>query len=166
MSNKLFFTHLTLGVVVILMITFVLLGQQAEKVKEPVKEDTSAQYIYNRTILNWENIAFWMKYLKIEHPDIVTAQIVQECGWNLDSKKAIQNGNILGLKKAYNRLTTADYIKDGHCGYSSFIRCLKDYQLFQEANYKDGDYYSFLKGYAEDSLYIKKLKQIVYKLRK
>jgi flagellum-specific peptidoglycan hydrolase FlgJ len=142
------------------------MNRKTEKINIPVKEDTSAQYIYNRTILNWNNVRYWIKVFKIQHREIVCAQIIQECGWNLDSKRAIQNGNILGLKKAYNRLTTADYIRDGHSGYSSFIRCLKDYQLFQEANYKAGSYYEFLEKihYAEDSTYTQKLRSIVRKI--
>lgn len=131
-----------------------------------IKLNNANGNIYNRTVLNWENIDYWLEYFKVQYPDIIKAQIVQECGWNLDSKKAIQNNNILGLTKATQRLTTATYIEDGHAGYPNFISCIKDFSIYQQKYYNGNDYYEFIQksNYSQDSTYIKKIKIIVKKM--
>ena len=67
------------------------------------------------------------------------------------------------MKMPSVRTTTARYINRGHAGYPTWIHCIEDYKLWQDFTYKQGDYYQHLvnAGYAGDSAYIHKLKQIV-----
>jgi len=131
-------------------------------------EDSISEQMYARTICNWKNIDYWINHFNIKEKIIVKGQIILECGWELNSRKVRQDNNLFGMKKAENRITTCDYIINGHAGYSTFMRSIKDYFLWQEQNYKGGDYYKFLEraGYANDSSYIYKLRLIVNKLKK
>lgn len=133
------------------------------------KLDSATEEAYLRTSLNWNNIDFWIKHFKIKYPEILRAQIVQECGWKLNSKKAIQNGNICGMTPSSNkREHTYTYVENGHCGYPNFIESIRDYMFWQRQNYKSGDYYKFLNNirYAEDTLYVQKIKYIIAKQSK
>ena len=128
-----------------------------------IKCDMLTDSIYDKTILSWENIDFWICYFKLRHPDIIKAQIIQECGYDLTSKICIENNNLFGMKLPYKRVTTALYQNRGHAGFSTYIECIKDMKMFQDAYYDTmKTYYSFLQRYAQDSNYVKK----VFKLTK
>lgn len=116
---------------------------------------------YPKTVLNWENIDYWMDYFNVEYKDIVKAQIRLETG-NLTSDNCVKNNNLFGMM--YND-RTATYKANGYAGYSSYIESIKCYSMWQHKYYNGTDnYYDFLRkiGYATDSLYIQKLKTIVY----
>lgn len=95
-------------------------------------------------------------YYGIEHPEIVTAQAILESGY-FRSNVFKEYNNPFGL---YNS-RTKDYYRFKH--WSDAIIA---YKLMIEYKYKEGDYYIFLKNlpYAEDSLYIDKIKSIVKRL--
>lgn len=116
---------------------------------------------YSKTILNWENVDYWLEYFNVLHPEIVRAQIMLETG-NLTSKNCVENMNLFGMGFPVNRETTATYKRNGYAGYPNFIESIKCYAIWQQHNYNGGDYFNFLQniGYAEDSTYIHKLKQI------
>ena len=131
--------------------------------------DSISNDALSKMTLNWSNIDFWISHFKIKHPEILKAQIVQECGWKLNSKKAIQNGNICGMTPSSNkRQHTYTYIESGHCGYPNFVESIRDYMFWQEQNYHGQDYYEMLRkiGYAADTTYIDRIKSIVCTLRK
>lgn len=116
---------------------------------------------YSKTILNWENIGYWLEYFDVKEIDIVMAQIKLETG-NLTSSNCIRNNNLFGFTFAKCD-STATY-KDGiYSGYPNFIESIKRYSQYQHRYYNGTEnYYSFLRrvGYAEDSTYIQKLKSI------
>ena len=101
--------------------------------------------------------------IRIEHPYIVQAQAILESG-NFTSKLFKENHNHFGMKLAKARPTTAIGVKNGYAVYRSWQDCNIDYALWQ-ATYarklSEEEYYTLLqKSYAEDFLYITKLKKI------
>jgi len=100
-------------------------------------------------VLNEENIYNELIRLEIKHPKIVLAQAILETGW-FKSNISKSHKNIFGF-------TRTKYLK-----FSSYLECIEYYAKWQKKYYKKGDYYDFLDnyGYAEDSLYTSKLKQV------
>ena len=136
---------------------------------QPEIDTLRAQYesavwkLESKTKLSYESIDFWMTYYGITNKSIVLAQIKLETN-NLQSDLCKYQNNLFGLKMPHQRETTAIAERNGDATYSSFISCLEDYSVFQQTYYNPGDdYYEFLKkvGYAEDSAYISKLRNIV-----
>lgn len=111
--------------------------------------------------LTWSNIDWWLNYYQVESISIVKAQIWLETG-NLTSKYCKENNNLIGMKLAKRRQTTALGELDGMSYYSSWVCSLEDYKLWQTYFYKGGNYYDFLymRGYAEDPYYNFKLRRI------
>ena len=111
--------------------------------------------------LSWGNIDYWIDTLEIQHPEIVKQQIALETGM-LTSAICQENSNLFGMKEPRVRETTALGTQRGHAFYHSYIDSIKDYKLWQDYSYVDGDYYSFLSrvGYAEARHYIAALKTI------
>jgi hypothetical protein len=106
---------------------------------------------------------------KIKFENIVKAQIILESG-NLTSTRAIRDNNIVGMKVAKQRPTTA-INEEGHAIYSSIEDCLIDYALWQSQNaFKcrtEEQYFELLgRIYAEDPKYVEKLKRIIEKQKK
>jgi len=176
-KNRLILSSLILSVLIILGIA-IKINIDNEKIKllknlqKNIKsiEKYNSNYIYSKTILNWDNIDYWLNHFNISNKEIVKAQIQLEAGKNLNSNIAVKNNNILGMKMAYQREKTSLYIDHDHAGYSSYIECLKDYSLWQNKYWKKSKYYkenddnaylNFLKSYAEDKNYINKLKTIL-----
>lgn len=97
------------------------------------------------------------RYYGIKHPEIVTAQGILESGY-FRSNVFKEYNNPFGL---YNS-RTKDYYKFNH--WSDAIIA---YKTMIEYKYKGGNYYMFLKNlpYAEDSLYINKVKSIERKIK-
>lgn len=95
-----------------------------------------------------------LKYYDIQNPEIVCAQAILETGY-FKSRVCRKYNNLFGLYDSKNK----DYYKFNHwsdsvLGYLNYI---------QYKYHPPDDYYVFLQeiGYAEDSLYISKLKKIV-----
>ena len=113
--------------------------------------------------LNMENIEYWVDYYEIKFPEIVIAQIKLETGY-LTSDLLVSNNNLFGMRYPRQRETTAKRDLGGYSYYDTWIHSILDYKIWQDKYYKDGDYYQFLNRiYAEDTIYINKLKQIVKK---
>lgn len=95
-----------------------------------------------------------LEYYDIKHPQIVYAQAVLETG-HFKSDLCLNGNNLFGLYDSKNhRYYTFDHWKD----------CIIAYKEMIQYKYKDGDnYLNFLKeiGYAEDSEYICKLKELI-----
>jgi hypothetical protein len=114
------------------------------------------EYIYlsdkNTLELTPQNVYFWCNQLDIKCDSIVVAQSILETGW-YKSKKCIEDNNIFGLQHS----TELSFV------YGHWLGSLIRYKRFQDTYYKGGDYYQFLDsvGYAEDELYVEKLKLIV-----
>jgi hypothetical protein len=111
--------------------------------------------------LNWSNIENELYYLGIKQPEIVKAQIFHETG-NLTSRFCKEQNNLLGMRLARSRETTAIGEGNHMAKYRKWQDSLADYRIWQDKYYSGGDYYQFLKkhGYAEDPYYQYKLKRI------
>lgn len=96
-----------------------------------------------------------LEYYNVKYPHIVYAQAVLETG-NFTSNLCIEGNNLFGLYDSKNmRFFRFNHWTESVKGYINMI----------QYRYKpdDSHYYKFLKdiGYAEDSLYIEKIKHIV-----
>lgn len=85
---------------------------------------------------------------EFEHPKIIFSQVMLETG-NL---KRIKNNNLFGFR-------STNYLK-----FDSWEDCIIYAKKWQDKKYVTGNYYDFLKRikYAEDSLYICKIKKMEY----
>ena len=94
-------------------------------------------------------------YYNIQYPDIVIAQALLESGF-FKSDLCLEHHNLFGL---YNS-RTKDYYHFDH-----WTESVKAYRDKVQYKYKEGDYYEWLQelGYAEDTLYIPKVKNLVKK---
>jgi len=103
--------------------------------------------------VNEEVLYNTLKHYDFPNPAIITAQAVLESG-NFKSKLCKDNNNLFGL---YNSRTMS-YFK-----FDSWISCVFAYKQFILSKYNtEEDYYKFLDriGYAEDSLYESKVKEL------
>lgn len=103
--------------------------------------------------VNEEVLYNTLKHYDFPSPAIITAQAVLESG-NFKSKLCKDNNNLFGL---YNSRTMS-YFK-----FDSWISCVFAYKQFVLSRYDpEEDYYRFLDriGYAEDSLYESKVKEL------
>ena len=103
--------------------------------------------------VNEEVLYNTLKHYDFPNPAIITAQSVLESG-NFKSKLCKDNNNLFGL---YNSRTMS-YFK-----FDSWISCVFAYKQFILSKYNpEEDYYKFLDriGYAEDSLYESKVKEL------
>ena len=95
-----------------------------------------------------------LEYYGVKHPQIVYAQAVLETG-HFKSDLCLNDNNLFGLYNSKkHRYYTFDHWKD----------CIIAYKEVIQYKYKDGDdYLNFLEeiGYAEDSGYICKLKELI-----
>jgi hypothetical protein len=96
--------------------------------------------------LTYDNIRSQMTENGLKHPEILMKQIKLETG-NL---KRIKGNNLFGFRK------------DDYLSFDTWVDCIKFAKVWQDKRYKGGNYYAFLVkiNYAEDSLYIEKLKRI------
>lgn len=96
-----------------------------------------------------------LEYYDVKCPEIVYAQAVIESG-GFKSALSVYHGNLFGLK-----YRSGGYMKFKH--WSESVKAYRD--LVQYKIKENEDYYRFLDriGYAEDSLYTKKLKNLVNK---
>jgi uncharacterized FlgJ-related protein len=160
-SNKKHFNYkqlLSLILFYLILTTSFYVGKSKSK---PIVVYCDSCNYYSKTILNWENIDYWLDYFKVQQKEIVKAQIMLESN-NLSSKIALQNNNLFGMKFPSVRETSASHKENSHAAYPNYIESIKDYSIYQYSYYRGGDYYKFLlkAKYATDSTYINKLKKI------
>ena len=117
--------------------------------------------LFDKYELSWSSVNYWIDYYDIQERDKVIRQICLETA-NLTSRFCIECNNLFGMHKPKLRPTTAIDRDKSMAVYSDFIASIRDYAIWQEIFYKGGDYYLFLDshGYAEDPLYITKLKSL------
>lgn len=119
---------------------------------------------YECNQLTWSNIDRYMSYIDIKEPEIVKAQIRHETG-NLISRFCREQNNLVGMRLARSRKTTAIGEGNRMAVYQSWRRSLDDYKIWQDKYYRGEDYFQFLSrhGYAEDPYYRYKLRKIAEK---
>lgn len=117
------------------------------------KEKTQKVKDSDKVSLNDKTLYKELKAKGIAHPKIVLAQAKLETG-NYTSKVYLTHNNLFGLRKS-----NGSYYKFNH--WTESVKAYKDYVQYKYQSSKD--YYQFLKdiGYAEDKLYIEKIKEIV-----
>ena len=95
------------------------------------------------------------EYYEIQQPDIVVAQAILETGF-FKSDLCLKRHNLFGLFNS----RTMDFYQFDH-----WTESVKAYRDKVQYKYKEGDYYEWLQelGYAEDTLYIPKVKNLVKK---
>ena len=116
-----------------------------------------------------ENLIRYMKELNIKYPHIVLAQARIESG-TYTSAIFKENHNLFGMKKAYQRATTAIGRNRGHAQYDHWTHSVIDYALWQNKYLSraknESEYYEYLgKHYAEADYYINSLKNKIKKER-
>lgn len=147
MKNFKYYLPFTLSALIFL---FMVGYSSTERIDEPVYRVIEDTAVINLGCdkLTEKSLKKELHKLKVKHADIVYAQAKLETG-NFKSNIYREYSNLFGF-----RLDTG-YIK-----FSSWKECCKYYKDWQSKRYKSGDYYNFLKeiGYAEDTMYITKLK--------
>lgn len=75
------------------------------------------------------------------------------------SRVCLENNNLFGLRRPSN----GEYYK-----FKNWEESVKAYRDYVQYKYKGGDYFSFLNriGYAEDNIYVSKVRSIVNALKK
>jgi uncharacterized FlgJ-related protein len=108
-----------------------------------------------------------IKQLNFNFPHIALAQSKLETG-NYNSLIFKENNNLFGLKEAKIRIKTAKGTRKSHAYYEHWTESLIDYALYS-ATYlskikNEEQYFDYLRqNYAEDTLYVTKLQQIIEK---
>lgn len=139
----------------------------------------------NVKVLNEGNL---LKELDSNHiicPEQVFAQIMIESGY-LNSYLAKKTNNLIGMRYPFKRSTSAIGIflpasnliikgnqtelkkyknQNNYAVYQSWEDCIKDYKYWQDKSFKLSERYLVFLGncYAEDSLYVKKIKSMAKK---
>lgn len=112
-----------------------------------------------------ESLKTYIDELNIAFPEIVFAQAKLESG-NFKGKIFLENHNLFGMKKPSIRSTTAKGEQYNHAYYDSWKESVLDYALWScrylsKVKTKE-QYLEYLaNNYAEDSLYVKKLRAII-----
>jgi hypothetical protein len=142
---------------------------------------------YDQLPLTVENLQKELEKNHILCQDQVLAQIMIESG-NLQSFLTHRTNNLIGMRFPYKRKTTAigiylpssnsiyrgsqqelkkHKLKNNYAVYNNWQDCIRDYKLWQEKNFKLTDSYLAFLGncYAEDTLYVEKIKRFTNKLK-
>lgn len=103
--------------------------------------------------------------LRLEHPDIVMAQTIEESG-HYSSALHIEGNNCTGMRVPSARPTTAVGTLYGHARYESVRDCIVDYALWQ-SSYAKGltrdEYFALLdRTYAAKEGYSDRLRRIIH----
>lgn len=102
--------------------------------------------------------------LRLEHPDIVMAQCIEESG-GFTSLLFKEGNNCTGMRVPFQRPTLATGVLYSHARFNSWRECLADYAIWQ-STYARGltreAYLTYLdRVYAEKKGYSERLKRII-----
>lgn len=117
-------------------------------------------------ISKFENL---IKILNFKFPEIILAQSIIETD-SFRSNIFRENHNLFGMKVATKRVTINKGENRGHAYYDDWRESVFDYAFYNSTylhsiNTED-DYFNYLKNYAEDSLYVKKVKYYTTLIKK
>ncbi len=112
-----------------------------------------------------ESLIRLLKDCNAKYPYIILAQAKIESG-GFKSKIFKQNNNMFGMRKARQRITTAQSEKSTYAYYRDWIDCVYDYCMYQSSVMctatNEDEYFAKLGArYAEDPGYVEKLKQVI-----
>lgn len=125
--------------------------------------------IHPNTNFSEDKLIKMINELNFKFPHIVLAQSKQETG-HFKSQIFKENNNLFGMKEAKVRINLARGTDKGHAYYYNWAESVMDYALYS-ATYlsklkTEDQYYQYLQQYyAEDTTYVKRLKQIIKKER-
>lgn len=130
-----------------------------KSVEAPMKAEKNAKTV----TLN--NVIALIKKVKLEHPDIVVAQAIEESG-ELKAPRFINDNNMFGMKKAGSRPTLAvSYDKHNYAQYTEWKHSVYDYSLYQAAFARglsrEGYFSKLSRTYAGNPEYVSNLKAII-----
>lgn len=116
-------------------------------------QQISAVWRQEHFVLSPENLINELEAQGLKFPEVIVAQAVLETG-HFKSYSCTAHNNLFGLRKKDGTYMRFDHWTDCVAMYK---KCIQDWKECP------ADYYDYLDnlGYAEDSLYIPKLKQIV-----
>lgn len=146
-----FLSGLTIGWIVGGLIVLSLYHQPKEDVIEGTIKLEQPEFFLNANP-SISSLKQACEYYDIQHSDIVIAQAILETG-HFRSNMCKTKNNLFGL---YNSS------KNEYFSFNHWSESVEAYKKMVQYKYKEGDYYCWLDsiGYAIDSLYIYKLKQI------
>jgi len=132
--------------------------------EEPILVDVKSE---GKKEFSFKEFKRYVVDIGIKFPEIVLAQAIQESG--MSSKIWEENNNPFGMKVAKSRNTTSIGTNRGHAKFKNWKMAVIDYAYMQAIfarKVKTRDqYFIYLKGYAEDENYDKKLKAIIRKYK-
>lgn len=137
-----------------------------------ISEETKAIIINESTKANTfskEKLKAHILQLNMKFPRIVYAQACLESG-NFKSDLFRTNNNLFGLKTATKRPTTHKGEEHGYAYYDTWRASVEDYAFYSATYLNDlkteSEYLAYLKqNYAEDTLYVEKLRAILDTLK-
>lgn len=125
----------------------------AKGINKPEEEIANVRWKANHFHLNESNLMDELLAQGVEFPEIVVAQAILETGY-FKSYSCTQRNNLFGLKQKDGTYMSFDHWTESVFAYKKYIQKWDD---------TPNDYYHYLDsiGYAEDKIYIEKVKQIV-----
>lgn len=151
------YIQISMNIILIALMTAILVVHYETPEVSSNSNNTTIQlqqpYFFLTEVPNDSLVLKALEYYEVKHSKIVLAQAVLETG-HYRSKLCKENNNLFGL---YNS-SKKEYFK-----FSHWTESVKAYKTAVQYKYNGGNYYHFLDsiGYAEDSLYISKVKNIV-----
>lgn len=130
-------------------------GKQPEQViveQEPFPIKLEQPEFFLEDTPNIELVLQACEYYNVHHSDIVVAQAILETG-HFKSNNCLKGNNLFGLYNSHKK----EFFKFNH--WTESVEAYRDKVQYK---YSSGDYYQWLEdvGYAEDSLYTYKLRNI------
>jgi hypothetical protein len=157
--------------IILLSCTFLLLSMQ--------KSESSVNYEPEILVINdlqstktedfnFKDFRQFILDCHLKFPDIILAQAMEESG-QFTSKIWKENHNPFGMKTPRSRMTTNIGENRGHAKFLNWKMAVLDYLLLQNSytrgiNTRKG-YYKYLKSYAENPNYEKKIKYYLWKYK-
>ena len=117
---------------------------------------------HNSNLFSPQALKRELSRLNLRFPHIAYAQSILETD-SFRSRIFIENNNLFGMKEAKNRPTTALGTQYNHAYYHNWEESVMDYALWcsKYGNVREEwQFYQILNNYAEDSLYVKKVKKL------
>jgi uncharacterized FlgJ-related protein len=122
----------SLSVVLVLMISFFILGRFAKfkSLDEYERELIVVSLEDEKNKFTEDKFVEELKRLNVHYPHIVMAQAIVETG-HYKSVVFKENHNLFGMKEATLRITTAKGTQNGHAYYDSWEQSVYDYAFYQ-----------------------------------
>lgn len=160
-------TKLSLLVVIFLIgfTTFIFLfsKKEIEKIYVNAEQELTIQ---DKNEFSKEKLVQLIKDLNIKHPEIAYSQFVFESG-HFNSPLFKNQNNLMGMRLATTRPTTAIGQENGYAVYKDWTSCVVDYAIYQSSFLRKAskeEYYHFLQQiYVEHPNYTDNLKTYIQK---